>query len=302
VDFHELEAFVVLARTLHFAKTAHIIHSSPSALSRLLGRLEDELGASLLDRGKRRVQLTEPGQAFLEFAQESLRRRDELHLRLSSQDGQLRGTLRVFASVTACYSILPPLVEAISQAHPHVRLSVDTGDPADAEQAMHEERVDLALGALPVSGLPDLDCFAVQHSPLVFVASRNGPFGQLDFKSTLSLAALPLILPRKGLARDRLEQWLRSHKVRPQISAETAGNEAVLALARLGLGLGLVPRIVLENSPFAEGLVVYNAGQDLGEYTIGFMLGQANTGNTGLLQALRQLLQSVYPAGNWMKE
>ena len=104
MDFHELEAFVALAKTLHFARAAASIHTSPSGLSRLLGRLEDELGVKLAERDTRRVELTEAGLDFLDFAEDSLRRREELRLGLGSRDGSLRGFLRVYASVTACYS------------------------------------------------------------------------------------------------------------------------------------------------------------------------------------------------------
>ena len=88
--------------------------------------------------------------------------------------------LRIYASVTACYSILPPLVEALTREHPALRLSVDTGDPAGAAEAVREERVELGLAALPQGGYPDLVCHSVQKTPLVFVASQTGPYGNLD--------------------------------------------------------------------------------------------------------------------------
>src|SRR5689334_21919755 len=78
MDFHELAAFAALARHLHFAKAAAAVNTSASALSRLITRLEDEAGARLFDRDTRRVQLTDAGRVFLEFAEESLRRRDQL--------------------------------------------------------------------------------------------------------------------------------------------------------------------------------------------------------------------------------
>jgi LysR family positive regulator for ilvC len=49
----------------------------------------------------------------------------------------------------------------------------------------------------------------------------------------------------------------------------------VLALAHLGFGLGLVPRLVLENGPFAAGLVLYAASEELGDYDIGFVWREA---------------------------
>ena len=73
MDFFELEAFYVLSQNLHFARTADKIHLSPSALSRLIARLEAETGATLLDRGTRQVRLTEEGRQFARFARESIK-------------------------------------------------------------------------------------------------------------------------------------------------------------------------------------------------------------------------------------
>jgi LysR family positive regulator for ilvC len=297
MDFHELEAFLALADTLHFARAAAQVYLSPSALSRLLSRLEEEVGVSLFERDTRQVSLTPEGETFLAFARETIHRRDDLKLRLGERDDSLHGILRVYASVTACYSILPPLVEALSREHPALKLSIETGDPSDAADAVREGRAELALDALPPSGFRDLSCYSVRKTPLVFVTSLSGAYSKIelaldspsakhqgllsasmDKKLTRVLSSVPLILPRTGLARDRFDRWIRTHGIKPEIAAETAGNEAVLALARLGLGLGLVPRLVLENGPFAEGLVLYNAGPEFGDYEIGFVQKQASSG------------------------
>ncbi|MFH2115282.1 MAG: LysR substrate-binding domain-containing protein [Spirochaetota bacterium] len=350
MDFHELEAFVALARTLHFARAAAVIHTSPSGLSRLLGRLEDELGVRLAERDTRRVELTEAGRDFLDFAEDSLRRREELRLGLGSRDGSLRGFLRVFASVTACYSVLPPFAEALVAAYPEQSLPVETGDPADAELAASSGRVDLAVAAIPDGGFADLDAFAVRRSPLVFVGARSGPWGRLDLarsdepiaaggavsaggalvvgeavsaggevtmggvvavdaaererKLALTLASTPLILPGTGLARERFDRWSREHGFRPRIAAETGGNEPLLAFARLGLGLALVPRIVVESGPFADGLAIYDGGPAFGDYDIGFVLKSPRQGSDSgrrVYKALSTLLEQAYPDGVWLK-
>ena len=324
MDFHELEAFVALARNLHFARAAAAVHTSPSGLSRLLGRLEEELGVRLFERDTRRVELTEQGEAFLAFAMESLHRRDDLRLRLESSDGKLRGYLRVYASVTACYSILPPFAAALAAEHPELRLSVETGDPAGAEELVREGRAELAVAALPTKGYADLECFSVRRSPLVFVTAAGGLYSALelpqderrsspardeetadaeaDDRLKTVLADVPLILPRMGLARERFDRWARDRNLKAHIAAETAGNEAILALSRLGLGVGLVPRIVLENGPFAEGLVLYKAGPTFGDYDIGFVQrssGSSTESGRRLKAAIRDLLARTYPGGAW---
>jgi LysR family transcriptional regulator, positive regulator for ilvC len=329
MDFHELEAFVALAKTLHFARAATAIHTSPSGLSRLLGRLEDELGVKLAERDTRRVQLTEAGRDFLDFAEDSLRRREELRLGLGSRDGSLRGFLRVYASVTACYSVLPPFAEALVAAYPELSLSVETGDPADAELAASSGRVDLSVAAIPDGGFAGLDAFAVRRSPLVFVGARSSPFGRLDLarsadpigagggaevaagdeaererKLAATLASTPLILPGTGLARERFDRWSREHGFRPRIAAETGGNEPLLAFARLGLGLALVPRIVVESGPFADGLAIYDGGPALGDYDIGYVIKSPRPGSESgrrIYQALATLLEQAYPEGVWRR-
>ncbi len=339
MDFHELEAFVALAENLHFARAASQVHLSPSALSRLLGRLEEELGVALLVRDTRQVALTPEGTSFLAFARESIHRQKDLLLTLGERDDRLRGILRIYASVTACYSILPPLVEALAREHPDLRLMVETGDPSDAADAVREGRAELALDALPPNGFRNLDCHSVRTTPLVFVSSRSGAYGKVDLphdrmqvagasslsgvglearsgarslsgdgleaglespsgvglesrsgessllsaaelerKMIAAISSVPVVLPKTGLSRDRFDRWTRAHGIKPVIAAETVGNEAVLALARLGLGLGLVPRLVLENGPFAEGLVLYEAGPDFGEYDLGFIQKPASSG------------------------
>jgi LysR family positive regulator for ilvC len=317
MDFHELEAFLSLADTLHFARAAAQVHLSPSALSRLLSRLEEEVGVALFARDTRQVSLTPEGETFLAFARDSIHRRDDMRLRLGERDDKLRGILRVYASVTACYSILPPFVEALSRTHPGLKLSIETGDPSDAADAIREGRAELALDALPPNGFRDLECYSVRKTPLVFVASASGAYGKvelaldnpsargagllsasLDKKLARVFSTIPLILPKAGLARERFDRWIRTHGIKPEIAAETAGNEAVLALARLGLGLGLVPRLVLENGPFAEGLVLYNAGPDFGDYDIGFVQKSATTGTDAarrLRSAIADLVRETYP-------
>ena len=160
MDFHELEAFLVLAETLHFARAASQVYLSPSALSRLLSRLEEEVGVSLFERDTRQVSLTPEGETFLVFVRETLHRRDDLKLRLGERDDRLRGILRVYASVTACYSILPPFVETLSREHPALKLSIETGDPSDAAEAVREGR---------------LNSLSMRYHPTAFVILRVIP-------------------------------------------------------------------------------------------------------------------------------
>lgn len=271
MNFYELEAFVTLAKVLHFGKAAEQLNMSPSALSRIINRLEEETNSILLDRNNRQVFLTEQGHIFKKYAMQILEKRAELDEEISGQNDEIKGTLHLYASVTACYTILPEFIRRLKERYPEIQLSVETGDPAAAVSAVRENRAMLAVAAIPENGLSQMETISVVKTPLVYAAAKNGPYTNLEGSPQDILSSVPLVLPKTGLARTRFEKWTKSRNVKAIISAETEGNEAILALAELGLGIGLVPQIVLENGPYKGEFAIHAAGNTLGYYDVGFI-------------------------------
>jgi LysR family positive regulator for ilvC len=103
------------------------------------------------------------------------------------------------------------------------------------------------------------------------------------------------------LARRRFDKWTRSRNVKPVIAAETGGNEAILALVQLGLGIGLVPRIVLENGPYTQGFVIHAAGNALGYYDIGFIRKAQITG-TKSVRGIQEAVGTILHTTDWPRQ
>ena len=72
MDIRALEHFLTLAETLHFGRTSRLCHISPSALSRSIRQLEQEVGTTLLYRDNRRVSLTREGERFRDYARQAV--------------------------------------------------------------------------------------------------------------------------------------------------------------------------------------------------------------------------------------
>ncbi len=270
MNLYELKAFVILTETLHFAKTAEEINVSPSALSRIISRLEEEAGTDLLERTNRKVELTPNGKLFAEFARETLAHKQELEATFRGEKNRISGTLHVYASVTACYVILPVFIKKLSEKYPGIQLAIETGDPAGAIPAVRDGRAQLAVAAIPEDGLSYMETISLKHTPLIFAAKKGADFSAEGSPQDI-ISTVPLILPKTGLARRRFDQWTKSRNVNPIIAAETEGNEAILALAQLGLGMGLVPQIVLESGRYPDNFTIHSAGNILGYYDIGFI-------------------------------
>ena len=78
-----------------------------------------------------------------------------------------------------------------------------------------------------------------------------------------------ILILERGIARDRADAWFGKLGTTPDIYAQVAGNEAIVSMVSLGFGVGVVPRIVLENSPLADTVRVMKTKPQLEPYEVG---------------------------------
>jgi LysR family transcriptional regulator, positive regulator for ilvC len=273
MDYDGLRLFLDLSRTLHFLRTSRQAHVSPSALSRAVQRLEREAGVKLLERDRRSVRLTPDGVRFAEHARDTLERWQRLQRELGGTRDRLSGSITLFASVAACQSFLPELLGDFRQRHPDVHIRLETGYAADALDELAEGRADVSVAAIPPRLPRGLVARVLIFTPLVFAAPRvAGEVERMCHLQPLPWTELPIVLPASGQARDSADRWFRRRRITPLIYGEVPGNEAILALVSLGCGVGVVPRLVMDESPLQAKLAVLNVdgeGDALGEFRVG---------------------------------
>ena len=80
---------------------------------------------------------------------------------------------------------------------------------------------------------------------------------------------MPVVLPSSGLARDYVDRWFRKKRILPRIYGEVAGSEAILSLVSLGCGVGIVPRLVADQSPLKGSLSVLDVEPRLQMFRVG---------------------------------
>lgn len=270
MDYHALELYLDLSQTLHFGRTSRARHISQSALSRLIQRLEKEVGWPLLERDRRTVKLTAEGARFADHARETLARWGELRQRLGGAERPLSGSISLFASVTACQSFLPRVLSAFRQAYPDIHIKLETGYAADALAMVQQGSVDVAVAALPARVPPALATRVLLHTPLVFVAPASPceVARQVD-RDPLPWGDVPIVLPATGLARESADRWLRRKRIAPPIYGEVTGSEAILSLVALGCGVGIVPKLVVDRSPLRAQVRALEVEPALGEFRVG---------------------------------
>ncbi len=290
MDIRELQLFLKLAETLHYTRTSHLMAISPSALSRTIQRMEDQVGQKLFFRDNRGVILTPAGQRFREYAQKVMENWQSLQNDLSEDDNEVRGDLRVYSSVTGCYTILPELLRRCRKSFPGIHIILKTGSAADAVSAVVNGMSDVSVAAEPDVLPENLLFLNVTETPLeLVVSSMECEVSNLMKNDMKKWYELPLILPEKGLARKRLDRIFRGRQIIPDIYAEANGNEAIIAMVSLGFGVGLVPSLVREFSPMRDNLRVLDETLNMDPYKVGLCVNRRNS-QTPVVRAFTSLV------------
>jgi DNA-binding transcriptional LysR family regulator len=120
--------FVAVASHRSFAAAARNAGVSPSAMSQAISRLETELGVELLVRTTRSVNLTEAGLSLYQACQPALRQIHDSMAGLGRGALDVEGTLRLNVPRLACSSVLPGLLRAVHEKHPHLVVDVVVDD------------------------------------------------------------------------------------------------------------------------------------------------------------------------------
>lgn len=288
MEINNLETFIKTAELLHFGRASQACNLSPSALTRTIQRLEDEIGQPLFLRDNRTVLLTEAGNQFLVYARRSVQ--EWQHFReLITEDQSITGTVSLYASITAVYSLLPELLESYRSAFPKVQLELRTGAAERAVEQVLSGEIDLAVAALPDRKLERLEFMPLAETPLVFIAPKSAGFPTTWTEEILNRQ---LVIPRTGTARTRLDTWLRENGTVPNIASEVSGSEALIAMVRLGTGIGIVPKLVLERSPFRNEVTIIRKAPKLDPYVVGLCSSKRNLKRPAV-QAMWKLAKKI---------
>ncbi len=298
MNHRELQLFLHLGKTLSFAKTSAACHVAPSSLSRVIQRLEKEVGQQLFERDSRRVKLTAVGRNFRVYAEQTCDSWAMFRQALHNQEATLQGELSLFCSVTASYSFLDDILGRFRKQHPGIEIKLHTGDSAITLDRVNSELEDIGIAALPERIPSQFSILELTSTPLVFIAASRGGnlITEVTGKAREAWKEMPLIISESGLVRERVDRWLKTMKVKPDIYAQVSGHEAIVSMAGLGFGLGVVPQIVLENSPLAAKVRQIDIKHGMPPITIGLCVLKRKLSNA-LINAFWTLArQSI--AGN----
>lgn len=249
----EMMAFVKAVEAGGFSAAARQLGLTPSALSKLVSRLEDRLGAQLMQRTTRRLQLTVEGEAFFGRARTILAAMDEAESEVTEAVSSPRGLLRIHCGSTFGMHQLAPAIPRFQERHPSVSLELTI---SDERLSMMQEGVDLAIriGPLEESSLVARRICNLERvicAAPAYLARYGTPHTPDDLQqhNCLWITSLP-----------QLKRWpfdtddgIRVVNVSGNIAANHA--ETVMQLALAGVGITRLADVVVATALRAGTLV-----------------------------------------------
>ena len=300
LEIRSYKVYLQLAQTLHYGRTAAICNLSPSAVSRLIQRLEGHVGQTLVERDNRHVSLTPAGRHFLDYARKAVDDWQQLKGDLNISQTRLTGEISVFGSVTASYSTLAQILPEMRESYPGIDIKLRTGDQADGVFRVLEGTEDCAIIALPDQLPSKLEFLPLSQTPLKLIGPRSPSAltrqidGYLVEDVEPVWSEVPMVFAERGLARERLLDRLAKLEVQPKIYAQVAGHEAVVSMVSLGFGVAVVPELVVRHSPKQQTVSVLPWFGDLQPLQLGLCV-LAERVNDPLLGALWESSAITHP-------
>jgi DNA-binding transcriptional LysR family regulator len=242
ISLRQLKAFLGVAESSNFTKTAQRLHLSQAGLSATIRELESQLQSRLFDRTTRAVVLTEAGREFLPTATLIEREMSQAAERLKDMSRQEVATLRVGFTPLMSSNVVPEALRRFLAATPAVQVELVDGSPQEIQQLVESGGLDAAFGAFfsKVSGIRRQ---ALIPSRLLAVYAKTASPATLppDVPWT-SLADEPLIcLTQESPVQQLVEAQLFKQKINPGKRLTVSHLETAIAMAEKGFGTAIIP-------------------------------------------------------------
>jgi len=239
-------------RGFNLTAVAEALHTSQPGVSRQIRELEEELGIELFHRaGKRLTGLTPPGATVLPIIERLLLEADNLKRAGADYATQGRGTLTIAATHSQARYALPPAVRDFSARHPEVGLRMRQGSPRQVAEMLLAGEADIGVATEALADYPELVALPCYQWTHVVIAPPGHALAQPG-GGPLTLEALarwPIVTYEPGYTgRSHIDAAFARAGLTPSIVLEAMDADVVKTYVELGLGVGIVAAIALDES------------------------------------------------------
>lgn len=242
-------AFIKAVEYGSFTKAAEALSYSQSGISRMIRDLEDEWHLSLLERDRSGIRLTSDGVRLLPYATRVCQEFQRLQAQIDQLKGLETGLIRIgtFSSVATHW--LPNIITEFQKDYPHIDYEIRVGDYDEIEEWILKGEVDCGFLRLPTLH-KTLETTFLGDDEYVAVVPPHHPLADEEVVPLHRLVAWPFLLEQRKAVEGDVARLLREHDVIADIHFTTWDDFAIMAMVESGLGVSILPRLILRRVPY----------------------------------------------------
>ena len=208
MDIRILKYFIAVAQEESITKAAEALHTSQPNLSRQLNDLEKEVGRTLLERGSRKISLTEEGMFLLKRAKEIVELLERTEADLDLFDENASGDVHIGAAETHAMRLIAHAIQSLQESYPQILFHIFSGSTIEVKEQLDKGLLDFAILVDLVDPqkyghirLPVNDTWGV-------LMRRDSPLAKLDCIRPEDIRDKPLLCSRQMLDANDISEWI----------------------------------------------------------------------------------------------
>ena len=298
MDLDQLHTFLEIVRLKSFSKAAQTCYRTQPAISAQVRQLEQELNTPLFDRFGSRISLTTAGKIFCQYAEQILSLRRQAQDTIGELERSPRGELVIAANEATCIHVLPKVFSEFKRQFPNVQLLVERSYGSRIVEALLENVADFGIAQLPIAERR-IETVKIHSDEVKAIVPPGHPLAGQRSVTALELVDYPLLMPKYGTMRARLNEWLELVEDSLQVSMELDSTEMTKRFVMAGLGIsflavshfpeelaaGGLKALALAPEPMLRQIgLVYRKDKALSKAALGFIqvvLAHAGAGRAG---------------------
>lgn len=240
------EVFHTVVESGSLTKAGEILKLTQSGISHAINSLENELGFTLLTRGKSGISLTSNGERMLAYIHDILVLNDRMKQEAAAINGLELGVVRIGTFTSVATQWLPQIIKQFQDHHPGITLKLFEGDYSTLEQWISNGVIDCGFLTLPTP--KSLEFFPLKKDKMMCILSDQHPLHKLDKISFKQIEAEPLIMPKEGWGNE-INQIFKDNNIKPTIKFEVSDDQTIISMVQANLGISIRPEMTLSSIP-----------------------------------------------------
>jgi DNA-binding transcriptional LysR family regulator len=247
LDWDDLKYFLAVARGGSTLAAGRTLGVSQTTVARRIAAFEQKLGLILFERRQAGYALTPAGEALIPQAQSVEAAASSFAEAAGAQSRDASGTVCLTMQEIYAVTIIPPILKDLHDAHPAIRVQLDT---ADAPRDLGAGEADVALrGVYRMPEDKSLVGRRIVADPWTIYCSRDYAATHSRPRTAADLRQHAIIGGGGEKVWPRYRAWLQRHRLEEAVTMEHSSGTGLLAAVRAGAGLAVLPSFVADNDP-----------------------------------------------------